>query len=130
MIDGKVERISGSDPYSISVNFAKYQSPTDNFGWKHNKKDGWAFTYGEPGKWYNIISAALLAHLGKHTPLLLTGRYNLPAIVGDYVVSVNPDKPIPAIPPHMHGYVLGGFNDISLNAQVEIEKVTDIKGKM
>jgi putative cell wall-binding protein len=130
MIDGNVIRISASNPYTISVKFAEYASEVDTFGWKHNTNDGWAFAFGELTRWYNIISANLLAHLGKHTPLLITHKNYLPDAVTEYVVRVNPEKEMVAMPPYMHSYVLGSFNDISLEVQVEIEKVLDVAGKM
>jgi hypothetical protein len=130
MIDGTVIRISASNPYTISVKFAEYESDVDKFGWKHNTNDGWAFAFGELKAWYNIVSANLLAHLGKHTPLLLTDKNHLPDAVTEYVVRVNPEKEMVAMPPYMHAYVLGSINDISHDVQVEIEKVLDVAGKM
>ncbi len=130
IIDENVIRISASSPYTISVKFAEYASEVDTFGWKHNTNDGWAFAFGELKRWYNIVSANLLAHLGKHTPLLLTDKNYLPDAVTEYVVRVNPKKEMPSMPPYMHAYVLGSFNDISHDVQVEIEKVLDVDGKM
>ncbi len=130
IIDKDVIRISASNPYTISVKFSEYASEVDTFGWKHNTNDGWAFAFGELKRWYNIVSANLLAHLGKHTPLLLTDKNYLPDAVAEYVVRVNPKKENPAMPPYMHSYVLGSFNDITHKVQVEIEKVLDVDGKM
>nr|WP_300095803.1 cell wall-binding repeat-containing protein [Sedimentibacter sp.] len=129
IIDGNVIRISASNPYTISVKFAEYASEVDSFGWKHNTKDGWAFAFGELKRWYNIVSSCLLAHLGKHTPLLLTDKDHLPDAVTEYVVRVNPEKEMPSMPPYMHSYVLGSLNDITHTVQVEIEKVLDVAGK-
>lgn len=129
-ISGNVERISGTDPYSISVNFAKYESPIDMFGWKRNKKDGWAFTFCEFKKWHHIISGVLFAHLGKHTPMLMIDKNKLPKVVRDYVIAVNPHKPMPDMPPYMHSYILGSLNDISFNTKVEIEKIINIESEM
>lgn len=130
LINGSVHRISGMDPYDISVNFSKYESPVDKFGWKRNKKDGWAFSFGELNKWYHIISGVLFAHLIKHTPLLITDSNHVPNIVSEYVINVNPHKPMPDMPPYMHAYILGSYFDIFHETQVEIEKVLDIEGKM
>lgn len=130
MINGSVNRISGNSPSEISVNFAKFESQIDNFGWKHNKNDGWAFSFGELSKWYHIISSVLLAHLGKHTPLLIADRDYLPDVVKEYVINVNPHKMMPYMPPYMHAYILGSFSDISHETQVEIEKITNIMSKM
>lgn len=129
MISGNVNRITGNSPFEVSVNFSKYESPTDNFGWKHNTANGWAFSYGELNNWNNIISSVLLAHLGKHTPLLVIDKNYLPAVVREYVINVNPRNMMPE-PPYMHAYILGSFSDISYETQVEIEKVTNIMAKM
>lgn len=129
IIDGNVIRISASNPYTISVKFAEYASDVDTFGWKHNTNDGWAFAFGELNRWYNIVSANLLAHLGKHTPLLITHEIYLPDAVAEYVIRVNPKKDMPSMPPYMHSYILGSFDDISHDVQVEIEKVLDVDGK-
>lgn len=130
MIQGNVYRINGYDPFTISINFAKYENPVDGFGWKHNKKDGWAFSFSDLNKWYHIISSVPFAHLGKHTPLLLVDSNNLPDVVRNYVISVNPNKKMPDMPPYMHAYILGSFYDISHDIQVEIEKIMDIQSKM
>ena len=130
MITGSIQRISGYDPYTISINFAKYESPIDDFGWKHNRRDGWAFSFGELYKWYHIVSSVLFAHLGKHTPLLIVDNNNLPDVIRDYVLSVNPQKAMPHMPPYMHSYILGSFSDISHNTQVNIEKVMDVQSHM
>jgi len=130
MITGSIQRIGGYDPYTISINFAKYESPIDDFGWKHNRRDGWAFSFGELYKWYHIVSSVLFAHLGKHTPLLIVDNNNLPDVIRDYVLSVNPQKAMPHMPPYMHSYILGSFSDISHNTQVAIEEVMDVQAHM
>lgn len=130
LVGGNVARIEGYDPISISVNFAKYQSPFENFGWNHNSRNGWAFTFGQLTKWYHIIPGNLFAHLGKHTPLLLVNTDNLPAVVRDYLIGVNPYNPMAHLPPYMHGYILGSFSDISHKTQVDIESVMNIGAKI
>lgn len=129
MIGKDVIRISANSPYTLSVKFAEYASEVDTFGWKHNTNDGWAFSFGELRRWYNIVSACLLAHVGKHTPLLLTDKNYLPDAVSEYVLRVNPQKDIPSMPPYMHSYILGSLNDITHDVQVEIEKVLGVAGK-
>ncbi|MDF2676117.1 MAG: hypothetical protein K0Q97_409 [Bacillota bacterium] len=129
-VTGNVVRIEGYDPISIAINFAKYQSPFENFGWQHNTRNGWGFTFGELNKWYHIVVSVLFAHLGKHTPLLLVESSNLPTLVRDYLISVNPYNPMSHLPPYMHCYILGSFSDISHTTQVEIETVTNIGSKI
>lgn len=129
-ITGSVLRISGFDPYNIAINFAKYESPVDDFGWKHNTRNGWAFSFGVLSKWYHLVSSVLFAHLSKHTPLLIVDRNFLPDPVRDYVLSVNPQKQMAHLPPYMHSYILGSFTDISQETQIEIESVMDVASKM
>lgn len=129
-VSGSVQRIGGNDPYTISINFARYQSPVDDFGWKHNTRNGWAYSFGELSKWYHLVSGVLFAHLGKHTPLLLADRNYLPNSVREYLINVNPIKQEPHMPPYMHSYILGSFSDISRETQIEIEELMNIESKM
>lgn len=129
-ITGTIHRISGNDPYTIAINFARYQSPVDDFGWKNNTRNGWAFSFGELSKWHHLISSVMFAHLSKHTPLLLVDRNSMPASVREYVTSVNPSKEMAHMPPYMHSYILGSFSDISHETQVAVEEVMDIMSKM
>jgi len=130
LVSGNVARIEGYDPVSTAINFAKYQSPFENFGWNHNTRNGWAFTFGQLSKWYHIVTSNLFAHLGKHTPLLIVDTDSLPALVRDYLISVNPYNPMAHLPPYMHGYILGSFSDISHQTQADIESVLNIGSKM
>ena len=40
-----IDRITGNNPYEISVNFAKYKDNETEFGWGKDYKDGHAFTF-------------------------------------------------------------------------------------
>lgn len=64
---------------------------------------------------YFLHKSALFAHLGKHIPLLLTETDNLPSVVRNYIINVNPHKDIPDMPPYVHGYILGSLNDITIH---------------
>ncbi len=121
-----VDRISGTSPYEVAVNFAKYQSPDNQFGWGRNYRDGHAFTFTSINSPLDNPSSATFGHLGKHTPILPVEPYKLPDIIKHYIESV---KPIPLQvprPPFMHGWIIGCDNIISYDTQIEIEKTLSI----
>lgn len=124
-----LNRIDGEKPYDITVNFAKYKDPKTDFGWGRHYKEGHAFTFGELNNPMEIISGVLFAHMGKHTPLLLTKKDKIPSVVKKYIKLVKPIMDMP-IPPFMHGFILGGTKSISYNAQVMIEEVLSIDHEM
>ena len=119
-----VDRIAGKTPYEIAVNFAKYKSPEGNFGWDRTEREGHAFTFTlNP---FDSVSGSLFAHLGKHTPILVVSKDQLPETTRNYIESV---KPIPTPEPHppfMHGWVIGCDDVISLKTQLEIERALSI----
>ncbi|NJD01623.1 MAG: cell wall-binding repeat-containing protein [Ruminiclostridium sp.] len=121
-----VGRISGSTPYEIAVNFAKYKSPDGKFGWNRTERNGHAFTFVSISSPFDNASGSLFAHLGKHTPILVVANDRLPEATRSYIESV---KPVPAPeprPPFMHGWVVGCENAISTRTQLEIENTLSI----
>lgn len=121
-----INRIDGQNPYEIAVNFAAYMDPETGFGWGRNYVDGHAFTFGALNG-ADTLSGALLAHMGKHTPLLLTDKNIVPQVVEDYIKSVKPVPPMGMpMPPFMHGYILGDINFIPFHTQMMIEKILSI----
>lgn len=123
IVNGKVDRVAGNTPVEAAINFARYYSSEGMFGWNINRKDGWAFCFGNPTNWPENLVACIFAHLGKHSPLLYTYTDQLPKPTGDYVLSLNPIEKHPPQPPFMHGYILGGYDKVSFNTQVELEEV-------
>jgi hypothetical protein len=122
----KVDRIGGNTSYEVAVNLSKYYSPDSMFGFNINTKDGWAFCFGTPNNWAYNLSACIFAHLGKHSPLLYIEPSIIPKATSDYVLTVKPvESPMPK-PPFMHGFILGGFDHISTNTQIELEEVLNI----
>jgi putative cell wall-binding protein len=124
-------RIDGENPYEIAVNFAKYKDHKTEFGWGRNYKEGHAFTFGELHHPMEIIAGVLFAHMGKHTPLLLTKKDQIPEVVERYIKSVKPMPPkdMPK-PPFMHGFILGSTQNISYNEQIMIEEMLSIDHEM
>jgi putative cell wall-binding protein len=126
-----LDRIDGTDPYEISVNFAKYKSPDGEFGWGRNYREGHAFTFGTLTNAEQAIPSILFAHMGKHTPLLLTEVNTVPVSVEKYIKEVKPEPPkdMPK-PPFMHGYILGCTNQISYSVQVHLDSLLSIDHEM
>jgi len=121
-----VDRISGDTPYEVAVNFAKYKSPDDHFGWGRNYKDGHAFTFTSIRIAHDSASSSVFGHLGKHAPILSVNKNKLPDVTRHYIESVQPiPKPEPR-PPFMHGWIIGCDNTISSKVQIEIEKELSI----
>ncbi|HEX3076464.1 MAG TPA: cell wall-binding repeat-containing protein [Lachnospiraceae bacterium] len=121
-----IGRISGNDPYDVSVNFSKYKSPDGKFGWGKTDRNGHAFTFTAIENPFNSASGALLAHLGKHSPTLIIERNNLPTVTRDYIESVKPMPKEEPEPPFMHGWIIGCNDSITFQTQVEIEKALSI----
>jgi Putative cell wall-binding domain len=123
----RLDRIDGETPYDIAVNFSKYKDPKTDFGWGRHYKEGHAFTFGEVNNTMEIIAGVLFAHMGKHTPLLLTKKDKIPSIVKKYIKLVKPMPPMDMpVPPFMHGFILGSTKSINYNAQIMIEDVLSI----
>lgn len=121
-----VGRISGSNPYEVAVNFAKYKSPDGKFGWDRTEREGHAFTFTSILSSFDSVSGSLFAHLGKHTPILVVSKEKLPDATKNYIESV---KPIPLPEPHppfMQGWVVGCDNVLSTETQLEIERALSI----
>jgi len=126
-----LDRIDGDDSYDISVNFAKYKSPKNQFGWDRNDKEGHAFTFGELNHPMETIAGTLFAHMGKHTPLLLIRQDSVPEVVENYIESVKPTqkKNMPG-PPFMHGFIIGDSQIIDHKAQLMVEESLSIDHEM
>lgn len=121
-----IDRISGSNFYEVTVNFAKYKSPSGDFGWNKTSRDGHAFTFSSINNPMKIIPGSFFAHMGKHTPLLLIEKNAVPNVVSEYIKQVKPLPETKPHPPFMHGWVIGCLDDISYPAQVNLEALLSI----
>ncbi len=128
LTSGTVGRISAEDLFDLAVKFAKYRSSDGRFGFGKTEKQGHAFTFVNPAKWQDAISGALLAHMGKHAPVLFCRRDDLPTVVRDYLLRVNPAQGRPE-PPFMHAFIVGDFDAISPSVQLDIDDTISIDRK-
>ncbi len=128
LVHGTVGRVSADDPFELAVRFARYRSADGRFGFGKTDKQGHAFTFANPSRWQDAISGALLAHAGKHPPLLFCESGSLPAVVQDYLLQLNPATGRP-VPPFMHAFIIGGVDLISPSVQLEIEDLVSVDGK-
>lgn len=115
-----VQRIQGKNSYETNVNFLKFHDMAAMFGWGFNQKQGYSFSFSNKDNWQFALCGSLLSHTGKHTPVLLINKDNIPVEVKTYIDSVNPSTGMPK-PPFLHGYILGGTDVISYNTQVELD---------
>lgn len=126
---GLVERISGTDPFEVAVNFTRYKSPKGDFGWGITKKQGWSFRFSRFDDWTSAINGNPLSHMGKHSPLLLIRPETLPESVKRYITAVNPVHEEPK-PPFMHGFIVGITGSIACPVQLELDNLLETVREM
>ena len=127
----RLVRIHGENPNDIAVNFSKYKDSKNEFGWARNYREGHVFTFGDLRYPMEIIAGVLFAHMGKHTPLLLSEKGMLPKEVKEYIKSVKPMPPkdMPK-PPFLHGFIVGDTESVSYDGQIQIEDTLSIEHEM
>ena len=128
LADGTVSRISGEDPFELSVRFAKYKSRDNRFGFGKVTRDGHAFTFVNPGRWQDSVFGSMLAHRGKHTPVLFLRSNEVPNTTRNYLMQVNPAQGVPE-PPYMHAFIIGDFQAISAGVQLDLENIMSVDQK-
>ncbi|MNO82194.1 N-acetylmuramoyl-L-alanine amidase LytC precursor [compost metagenome] len=126
---GATQRISGEDPYTNAVAFAKYKDPKTGFGWGITTP-GHNFSFVNSDSPNLAIAAAPFSHLGKHAPLLWTNKNSMPESVMSYVMSVQPKfEKSPTEGPYNHAWLTGTVSTISEAAQGEIDSMLEIVAK-
>lgn len=121
---GFVDRIGGMNPFEVSVNFTRYQSPTKKFGWGIRERRGWSFRFSRYDDWTSAVNGNPLSHMGKHSPLLLIDPQSIPPAVKEYLLSVNPVHQEPE-PPFMHGFIVGINGTILCPVQLELDSLLE-----
>lgn len=115
-----VQRIQGNSIYETSVNFMKFYDAATMFGWGSYQKQGYSLTFCSKDNWQHGVCSSILAHTGKHAPMLLINKDSVPNEIKTYIDSVNPSTGM-AKPPFMHGYIAGGTDVVSFNTQIELD---------
>ncbi|MBD8497181.1 cell wall-binding repeat-containing protein [Paenibacillus arenosi] len=123
---GTVKRIAGNNPIENSIAFAKYKDETTGFGWGITTP-GHNLSFVPAGNDLLAISAAPFSHLGKHAPLIWTEKDKMPNSVMDYVMTLQPKyKETPTEGPFNHAWMVGNEQDLSAQAQGEIDSMLEI----
>jgi hypothetical protein len=128
---GHVQRVPGRDPYEISVVFAGYRdagfnqgywigSSARDFGWGIAEA-GHNFTFANPDDWQQAVTGSLLAHLGKHGPMILVRPDGPNERAMGYLEMVRPTAGAPDDELDNHGWILGDTRRISWAAQADID---------
>lgn len=128
---GHVQRIDGADAASISVSFAGYRdagfdqgywlgSSRRGFGWGITSA-GHNFSFVDGRDWPLAVSGSLLAHLGKHGPLLVLADGRPGEALQRYLERVRPREHAVHDTLHNHGWILGGTGSISWAVQAQLD---------
>ncbi|SDN17719.1 ArsR family transcriptional regulator [Alkalicoccus daliensis] len=121
---GNVVRIEGDTPAELSIAFAEYQD--DSFGWGIDEP-GHGLVFASVNEPELAMPAMPLAHLGKHAPLIWMEE-ELEQPHADYLAKLKPSfEEAPMEGPYNHGYVIGGEDTISFQAQGTLDALLEIE---
>lgn len=134
---GHVQRVPGRDAFELSVNFAGFRDSGLNQGYWidwFSRDFGWGiaeaghnFTFVNPDDWQQAVTGSLLAHMGKHGPMILL-RGGLPDDqLVRYLEMVKPTDGSPNDQLNNHGWILGDTGRITWNAQADIDLLLEAK---
>ena len=123
---GSVKRISGPDPVTNAIAFARF---TDgSFGWGVTDP-GHGFVFATTARTLDAAAGAPLSGSGTYGPLLLvTEAQALPQALQDYLLDVQPgyDKdPVRGV--YNHGWLMGDEAAISADVQSRIDTLLEIQ---
>lgn len=126
---GSVVRISGQDPVTNAIAFAKYKDKKTGFGWGITQPGhGLVLAGAEQVK--QSLPALPFAHRGKHAPLLLTDKERAPAPLLAYAEELKPlFTKEPTEGPYNHMYIVGGTGWVSDEQQGDLDHVIEIEAK-
>jgi hypothetical protein len=123
---GKTKRISGPDPVSNAIAFARFSDGP--FGW--NVVDpGHGLVFANASRTLDAAAAAALSGSGQYGPLLLvTDAGALPDQLQEYLLDIQPgyDKdPVRGV--YNHGWLMGDESAISGDVQSRIDALLEIQ---
>ncbi|MBS1887101.1 MAG: hypothetical protein JSU06_07920 [Actinobacteria bacterium] len=120
-----VKRISGANPVSSAIAFARYQD--GKFGW-HVTDPGHGFVLARSDAPLEAAAAAPLSASGTWGPLLLTdSAATLPSELRGYFLDVKPGYTTdPTRAFYNHVWIVGNAGQISVEQQAEVNEVAEL----
>jgi hypothetical protein len=122
---GTVRRVSGSDPVSNSVAFARFQD--GDFGWGITDP-GHGLVFAAAQRIMDAPAAAPLSSSGTYGPLLLLNQgQRLPSAVTSFLLDIQPgyqDDPVRGV--YNRAWLIGGADAISVADQARIDTLLEI----
>jgi ell wall binding domain 2 (CWB2) len=124
---GPTKRVSGPDPVTNAIAFARY-SDGGRFGW--NVVDpGHGLVFANASRPLDAVAGAPLSGSGQFGPLLLvTDAASLPTEVQDYLLDIQPgydEDPVRGV--YNHGWLMGDEAAISADVQSRIDALLEIQ---
>jgi hypothetical protein len=123
---GKVKRVSGPDPVSNAIAFARYKDGT--FGWAI-QDPGHGLSFANSRRPQDAAAAAPLSAAGTYGPLLLlSDAATLPQPLQDYLLDIQPGYDTdPRRGVYSHGWMIGDETAISAAVQARIDTLLEIQ---
>jgi hypothetical protein len=123
---GPTKRISGPDPVSNAIAFARYSD--GRFGW--NVVDpGHGLVFVNAARTLDAVAGAAFSGAGQYGPLLLvTDAATLPVEVQEYLLDIQPgydQDPVRGV--YNHGWLMGDETAISADVQSRIDALLEIQ---
>jgi hypothetical protein len=124
-LGAKVQRISGANPVSSAISFARYSE--GKFGW-HVSDPGHGFVLARSDAPLEAAAAAPLSASGTWGPLLVTDSADtLPSELRGYFLDVKPGYTTdPTRAFYNHVWIVGDAGQISVEQQAEVNEVAEL----
>jgi hypothetical protein len=124
---GRTKRVSGPDPVTNAIAFARY-SDGGRFGW--NVVDpGHGLVFANTSRTLDAVAGAPFSGSGQFGPLLLlSDAGTLPVEVQDYLLDIQPgydEDPVRGV--YNHGWLMGDETAISADVQSRIDALLEIQ---
>jgi hypothetical protein len=130
---GLVRRIAGDDVFESNTVNAGYKDFGRNWGWWWGWKPrsfGWGiaqaghnFIIGSDDNLLGVIPAAVLGHMGKHGPILLVEKNQVPTATHNYLKMVKPFITGPQESILNFAWIIGDTTTISITTQQTIDRL-------
>jgi hypothetical protein len=122
---GTVRRISGRDPVTNAIEFARYAD--GSFGWGV-RDAGHGLIFVNPDRPMDAVAASPLSAAGTYAPVLLVDRNGtLPKPLVEYLFDIKPGyntDPVRGV--YNHGWLLGDSDAIPVSTQAQIDHLLEI----